>query len=72
MFMPYANNKGTVQSDQQLVFHCLDSIICLVSISEISRLYSQQVSAAEQAGLCLTLSQTPEGRFSRDMAHMIN
>ena len=30
----------------------------------------QQASVTEQAGLSLTWSQTPEDRFSRDMAHM--
>ena len=51
------------------VVRCLDSIISLVSISEISRL--NLVSAAEQASLSLTWSQTPEDRFSRDVAHML-
>ena len=52
--MLHANNKGTdqpAQSDQHLCFHCLDSIMPLVSITEISSLYLAAV--AVQAGLCL-------------------
>ena len=40
---------------------CLDSIIPLVSISEISSLYIASVDA--QAGLSLTWSETPETGF---------
>ena len=42
--MSYANNKGTDQPAHQrslisaFIVHCLDSIISLVSIAEISRL----------------------------------
>ena len=43
------------------VFRCLDSIISLVSISEISSLYLATVAA--QAGLSLTWSQTPKTDF---------
>ena len=43
------------------VGHCLDSIIPLVSISEISSLY--QASVAAQAGLSLTWLQTPKTGF---------
>ena len=43
------------------VARCLASIIPLVSISEISSLYL--ASAAEQAGLSLTWSQTPKTGF---------
>ena len=50
------------------VVRCLDSIIPLVSISEISSLHLASVAA--EASLCLTCSQTPEDRFSRDEAHM--
>ena len=46
------------------VIRCL----CLVSISEISSLWL--VSVAEQAGLSLTWSQTPEDRFSRGLADL--
>ena len=55
--MPYAS----AQSDQPFVVRCLDSIISLVSISEISSLLL--VSTAEQAGLSLTWSQTPMTGF---------
>ena len=61
--MPYANNKGADQPVHLrslisvFVIGCLDSIIPLVSISEMSiRLL---VSVAEQAGVSLTWSQTP-------------
>ena len=47
---------------------CLDRIIPLVSIAEISSLYLASVTA--QAGLSLTWSQTPEDRFSRDGAQL--
>ena len=43
---------ASVQSDQHLYFRCLDSIIPLVSLSEISSLYLAFI--AGQAGLCLT------------------
>ena len=43
------------------VVRCLDSIISLVYISHISRL--QLASVAEQAGLCLTWSETPKTGF---------
>ena len=55
--MPYANNKGADQPAHPhslistFVVHCLNSIIPLVSISEISSLYL--VSVAVQAGLSL-------------------
>ena len=65
--MSYANNKGADQpayprSDQCLLVRCLDSIISLDSIAEISRL--QLASVAAQAGLCLAWSETPEDTFS--------
>ena len=44
------------------VVRCLDSIISLDSIAEISRL--QLASVAAQAGLCLAWSETPEDTFS--------
>ena len=43
------------------VVHCPDSIILLVSISQISSLYL--VSVAEQGNLCLTRSATPKTGF---------
>ena len=71
--MPYANNKDADQPVHPrslisvFVIPCLDSIIPRLSISRISRLV---VPVAEQAGLSLTWSQTPEDRFSRDVAHL--
>ena len=65
--MPYANNKGADQPGQPsslistFVFRCLDSIIPLVSISEISSLYLASVAA--QAGLSLPWSQTLKTDF---------
>ena len=65
--MPYANNKVADQPAHPrslisaFVVRCLDSIIPLVSISEISSLYLASVAA--QAGLCLTWSQTPKTGF---------
>ena len=64
MFMPYANNKGADQPVHPCSListfdvRCLDSIIPLVSISEISSLYL--APEAEQAGLSLPWSQTPK------------
>ena len=51
-----------------LVVRCLDSIISLDSIAEISRLYL--VSVAAQAGLCLAWSETPDDTFSHSPAHL--
>ena len=56
--MPYANNKGADQPARPhslistFVVLCLDSIIPLVSISEISSFYLASVAA--QADLSLT------------------
>ena len=67
MFLPYANNKGADQSAHPhsliitFVVRCLDSIIPLVFIFKISSLYL--ASAAEHAGLSITLSETPETGF---------
>ena len=72
---PYANNKGADQPAHPrslisaFVVRSLDSIISLVSRSEISRF--QLVSVAEQAGLNVTRSQTSEDTFSRDGAQMV-
>ena len=63
------NNKGADQPVHlrslisAFVVRCLDSIISLVSVTEISSLYL--ASLAAQADLCLTWSQTPD-RFSCD------
>ena len=57
--MPYANNKDADQPAHlrslisAFVFCCLDSIIPLISISEISSMYLASVAA--QTSLCLTL-----------------
>ena len=65
--MLYANNKCADQPAHlrslisAFVVHCLDSIMALVSISEISSLYLVSVSA--KACLCLTWSQTPKTGF---------
>ena len=71
--MSYANNKGADQPAHTrslisaFVVRCLDSIISLDSIAEISRL--QLASVAAQAGLCLAWSETPEDTFCRVVAH---
>ena len=60
LFLPYANNKGADQPAHSrslisaFVVRCLDSILLVVSISEIS---------AEQAALSLTWSKTPKTGF---------
>ena len=65
--MSYANNEGADQPAHTrslinaFVIRCLDSIIPLVSISEISSLYLASVAA--QAGLSLTFSQTSKTSF---------
>ena len=51
----------SAQSDQHLCFRCLDSIIPLVSITEISSLYLASVAA--QAGLSLPGSKIPKTDF---------
>ena len=67
LLLPYANNKGADQPVHPrslisaFVVRCLDSIIPPVCISEISSLYLTTV--AEQAGLSLSWSQTPETGF---------
>ena len=65
--MPYANNEGADQPMHlrslisSFVVHCLDSIIPLVSVPKISRLYL--VSLAEQAGLSLNWSKITKTGF---------
>ena len=67
LFMPYMNNKGADQPAHPrslistFVARCLDSIIPLVSTSEISSLYL--ASANAQAGLSLPCLQTPKTDF---------
>ena len=73
-FMSYANNKGADQPvhprslTSAFVVRCLDSIITLDSIAEISRLWLASVAA--QAGLCLVWSETPEDTFCRVVARI--
>ena len=70
--MPYANNKGADQPAHPrslistFVVRYLDSMICVLAISNVSRF--QLASVAEQAGLNLTWSKIPEDTFSRDVA----
>ena len=72
--MLYSNNKGADQPAHprslisSFVVRCLDSIITLISISEISSLYLTSVAA--QAGLNLTWSHTTKTSFSRDEVQM--
>ena len=67
LFILYVNNKGADQPVHPrnlnigFVVRWLDSIIPLVSISEISSLYL--ASEYAQAGLCLTWSQTSNTGF---------
>ena len=67
LLLPYVNNKGANQPVHlrslmsAFIVRCLDSIIPLVSISEISSLCL--ASLAAQSGLCLTWSQTPKTGF---------
>ena len=73
--MSYANNKGADQPahlrslTSAFVVRCLDSVISLVSVTKISSL--MLASAAEQASLSLTWSETPEYTFSHDEAQYI-
>ena len=63
--MPNANSLIST-----FVVRCLDRIIPLVSISELSSL--NLASVAAQTGLFLNLSKTnPEDRFSRDEAYFV-
>ena len=65
--MPCANNKGADQPAPMrslfsaFIVRCLDSIIPLVSLSEISSLYLAPV--AEQAGLSLPRRKLPKTAF---------
>ena len=74
--MPYANNKGADQPAHlrslisTFVVRCLDSMICILAISKVSRY--QLASVAEQAGLNLTWLKIPKDMFSRDVAHIKN
>ena len=72
--MPYANNNGADQPAHPrslistFVVRCLDSMICILALSKVSRF--QLVSVSEQAGLNLAWSKIPEDTFSRDVAQM--
>ena len=72
--MPYANNKGADQPAHPrslisaFVVCSLDSLIPPVSISKISS--PNIASVAEQAGLSLTWSETPEDTFFHDEAQL--
>ena len=74
--MSYANNKGADQPAHPrslisaFIVRCLDSVMSLVSVIYISNL--MLASVAEQAGLSLTWSETPEDTFSHDGAHMFS
>ena len=65
--MPYVNNKVADQPAHlcslisAFVVRCLDSIIPVLAIAEISRL--QLISVAEQAGLSLIWLQPPKTGF---------
>ena len=71
--MPYAKNKCADQPAHPrsqisaFVVSCLDSIIPLVSMSEISSLYL----ASAEGRFMSYLVGNPEERFSRDGAHMM-
>ena len=60
--------KAQISLISAFVVHSSDSIISLVSRSEISRFYL--VSVAEQVGLNVTWSQTLEDTFSLDGVHI--
>ena len=65
--LPYANNKGADQPAHPgslistFVIRCLDSIIPLVFVAEVSSL--NIASMTVQAGLSLPWSQTPKTGF---------
>ena len=72
--MSYANNKGADQPAHPLslistfVVRCLDSMMCILALSKVSRLWL--VSVAEQAGLNLICRKSPGDTFSRDEAQI--
>ena len=59
--------RSACASANAFVVRCLDSIISLDYIAEISRLLL--ASVAEQTSLSLTWSKTPKDTFSHDEAH---
>ena len=74
VFKSYAINKGADQPAHlrslisTFVVRCLNSIMALVSISEISRLYL--ISVAEQTSLTHTWSKISKDTFSHDVPHI--
>ena len=72
--MQYAKNKDADQPVHPrclistFVVCCLDSIIPTLAKSKISKL--ELASVADQVGLHLNWSETPEDRFSCDLAYM--
>ena len=58
----------TTKAQISLRIHCLDSVMCLVSVTKISSLLL--ASVAEQASLSLTWSGTPEDTFTHDEAQL--
>ena len=62
--LSYANNKGADQPAHPrslisaFVVRCVDSLIPMLAKTKLSRLYLYTASAAEQAGLSRTWSQT--------------
>ena len=74
--MPCANNKGADQPAHPhslistFVVRCLDSMICILAVSKVSRFWLGY--AAEQASLNLTWSEIAKDTFSRDVAHMMS
>ena len=73
--MVYMNNKGADQPAHPrslistFVVRFLDSMICILALSKVSRF--QLVPVAEQAGLNLTWSKILEDTLSRDVAHIM-
>ena len=71
----FANNKGADQPGHPpsqistFVFRLFESTISKVITSEIS--IFQLVSVAEETGLSLALSQTPEDMFFCNEAHLL-
>ena len=58
--------RGNREADQRLCFRYTDSMIPLLSKSEISSLQPSSVTA--QPGLCRTRSETPKTGFSHNEA----
>ena len=73
--MVYMNNKGADQPAHPcslistFVVRYLDSMICILALSKVSRF--QLVPVAEQADLNLTWSKILENTFSCDVAHIM-